>query len=207
VTIKDLKEAIAPSPHAEKGLLRRTAAHEAGHILMEVMHFGPEKIFATTASIRGTSGATVKWRLHNQISTYTDHRKLLEVILAGRLGEELLLGATSRGAGGAAGSDLDLATALAAAMVGSLGLMPATSLTYLGSQEEANDFLRYGEVRQAVTRELRDATNSCRQLLQEKRVTLDAVATVLFKTGRIDGFEVLRLLELSLKVGQSAGPL
>ncbi len=54
-------------------LLRRVAAHEAAHIVMEVLHFGPEKVFATTWTIGGMSGAMVKWRGEDRVATYTEH--------------------------------------------------------------------------------------------------------------------------------------
>jgi ATP-dependent Zn protease len=121
-------------------------------------------------------------------------QKNSQPLFAGRLGEELLIGAPSDGAGGSAGSDLDRATKLAADMVASLGLLGSASLTYFGPRGSVQEFLRYGEVRTAVAKELSAAEDSCRVLLEARRDALDAVARQLLDIGRIDGREVELLL-------------
>jgi hypothetical protein len=66
------------------------------------------------------------------------------------VGEEMPLGEAP---------DLDHATCLAADMVGSLGLAEPTSLTYFGPRGSARDFLRFGEVRQAIARSVARFSN------------------------------------------------
>ncbi len=39
-----------------------------------------------------------------------------------------------------------------------------------------------------------DAINSCRQLLQDNRSALKVIANLLFKVGRVGGYEVLSLI-------------
>jgi len=93
----------------------RTCVHEAAHLVIDVIHFGPNGLYATTARV----GMPVRIDGDRFVGTADNHRRRLQVILAGRAGEELLLGTASHGAGGAQGSDLDKATSLAAGMVGS----------------------------------------------------------------------------------------
>jgi cell division protease FtsH len=63
----------------------------------------------------------------------------------------------------------------------------------LVSAREAREFLRYGEVREAVGIELGEAEASCRALLESNRSAFVAVARRLFERGRIRGAEVAEL--------------
>jgi cell division protease FtsH len=177
-------------------LRRRACVHEAAHIVVDVWNFGPDDVFATSAYTGSRGGISVRTNLTPQAGTYDDYHKRLQVILAGRVGEELLFGAGSHGAGGKPDSDLDQATRIAAAMAGSLGLAGPTPLTYRGPLRDAAAFLAFGEIRTAVNDELDKAAAACRLALDANRVALEAVAKVLFERGRIDGAEVADLLRL-----------
>jgi ATP-dependent Zn protease len=120
---------------------------------------------------------------------------MLEIILAGRVGEEMILGEGSQGAGGQAGSDLERATTLAAAMAGSLGLAGPSPLLYLGAARDAHAFVAFGEIRKSVSAELHKAATSCRALLERHRGAVEKVAERLMQVNRVDGAEVARILE------------
>jgi hypothetical protein len=171
----------------------RTCVHEAAHITVDVIHFGPDNIFATTTATGSRFGASVRTRLRPAAGTRAEYRKRLQVILAGRVGEELLLGSGSHGAGGETGSDLERATSVAAAMAGSLGLSGPAPLTYLGAAADAHSFLAFPEIRETVNEELAAAA-ACRALLEDHRAALEAVALTLSYNGRVDGAEVGAML-------------
>lgn len=194
LVLSDLQSALLEDDDRPEELRWRACIHEAAHILVDVIHFGPQNVFARTAKMAGRFGMSVRSKLDPYGGTPADYRKRLEVILAGRTAEELIFGSPSHGAGGASGSDLHTATDLACAMVGSLGLAGPTPLTYLGAAREAGTFLAFAEVRAAVAHELSEAARSCGSLLKEHRGVLETAARRLATEGRIDGDAILALL-------------
>ncbi|MEH2539237.1 MULTISPECIES: AAA family ATPase [unclassified Bradyrhizobium] len=194
VTLEDLRGALVEEDPRPPELRWRVCVHEAAHIVADVLNFGPDDVFATSAYMGSRGGISVRTNLTPQAGTYDDYHKRLQVILAGRVGEELLLGAGSHGAGGEPDSDLDQATRIAAAMAGSLGLAGPTPLTFRGPKREAQAFLAFEEIRTAVNGELAKAASACRLTLDANRDALEAVAMVLFERGRVDGAEVAELL-------------
>jgi cell division protease FtsH len=188
VTLRDLRNALAPEddrPLEQRWLI---CVHEAAHLVIDVIHFDPDGAYATTARIGSRVGMSVRIGTRF-MGTPDDYRRQLQVILAGRAGEEVLLGIASHGAGGVQGSDLARATSLAAAMVGSLGLIDSNHLTYLGPSRDAEGLLVFAEVRQAVARELADAYSATRLLLTSNRAAVEAVAQWLLERGRVTGEE------------------
>ncbi|WP_456821999.1 AAA family ATPase [Bradyrhizobium sp. USDA 4502] len=191
LTVDDLRRALVGDDRTPQ-ILWRHCIHEAGHILVDVLRCGPEGILATSAAAGGRGGNTLRRRAAEPDGTRADYVQQLEITLAGRLAEETLLGAAGHGAGGATDCDLDLATRLAATMVGSLGL--AGHLTYLGSSATARFFLQYPEVRTAIARELQLASRSCKALLKRHRQALSGIADHLRSNGRIDGHAAAALI-------------
>lgn len=62
--------------------------------------------------------------------------------------------------------DIEVATTLACAMHGSLGLAGPNPLVYLGPGHRAHEFLRFADVRKAVPVELADAERVCGETRQ-----------------------------------------
>jgi cell division protease FtsH len=201
LTVDDLRKAIVEDDSRPADLRYRSCVHEASHIVVDVIHNGPENIFATSAVVGSHAGASVRTRLTPQAGTYSDYRKTLEIILAGRVGEEMILGAGSHGAGGEPGSDLERATTLAAAMAGSVGLIGPSPLVFLGPTRDAHSFIAFEEIRKGVNVELRQAAASCRELLERHRGAVEKVARSLLQMHRIDGSEVARILEEQASAG------
>ncbi|WP_404549468.1 AAA family ATPase [Bradyrhizobium diazoefficiens] len=125
LALRDLRGALVTNDDRPLELRWRNCVHEAGHLVADVIHFGPDNVFANTARVGSRGGRLVRTTAPACAGTLEVYRRRLQVILAGRAAEELLLGAGSHGAGGARESDLDHATSLAAAMVGSLGVIGA----------------------------------------------------------------------------------
>lgn len=195
LAMSDLREALVEDDDRPAELKFRSCVHEASHIVVDVIHNGPEDVFATAAVVGGHAGASVRTKLAPRAGTYDEYRKTLEIILAGRVGEEMILGEGSHGAGGETGSDLDRATTLAAAMAGSVGLTGPSPLVYRGAIKDAYGFVAFDDIRGSVKEELDKAAASCRSLLEIHRNAVEHVARHLMKTGRIDGSEVKRILD------------
>jgi cell division protease FtsH len=194
ITLADLRRTLVAEDDRPQELKMRTCIHEASHIVLDVIHYGPDDVFATAAAVGSRYGAAVRTNMEKRAGTYDEYRRRLEIILAGRVGEELILGTGSHGAGGEQGSDLDRATAMAAAMTGSFGLAGASPLVYLGAAKDSRDFMVHQDIRESVRKELDAAAASCREFLERNRGAVHAVADRLLAVGRIDGTEVARIL-------------
>ena len=108
----------------------------------------------------------------------------------------MVLGQGSHGAGGGEGSDLHLATALAAAMIGSYGLAGPSPLVYRGAPSDAFSFLQDESIRDAVNSELeqRGGFPAARRL-ERHRPAVEAVAHKMMLAGRVDGAEVANIIQ------------
>jgi ATP-dependent Zn protease len=187
--LADLRRALVKPEDRNPAALRRAAVHEAGHLLIELLLFGGEADLHATISRLGTEGgATVRARLLPiPAGTYTEYQARLQVLLGGRTAEQIVFGEASHGAGGRQGSDLQQATALAAAMVASVGIAGPNPLLFLGDAMETDELLGYAEVRKAAHTELAKAAKRCRIILLQHRAALDEIAASLAEAGRIDG--------------------
>ncbi|WP_354115533.1 AAA family ATPase [Bradyrhizobium sp. LA7.1] len=194
LALRDLRGALARSDDRPVDLRWRTCVHEAGHLVADVIHFGPDDVFANTAQVGSRGGRSTRTAAPAFAGTLEAYRQRLQVILAGRVGEELLLGAGSHSAGGARESDLDHATSVAAAMVGSLGVIGEDHITYFGPHDDTRTLLSFAEVRERVARELADATRATRSLLKANRAVVEVVAQRLMDRGRVTGSEVSEAL-------------
>jgi cell division protease FtsH len=193
LTIDDLRVAIAGPDDRTAKERWRTCVHEAAHLLVDVVLFGPQDVYATSGRSGRRNGMSVRTRTDAFDGTPDAYRRL-QVVLAGRAGEELMLGEVSHGAGGAPDSDLDKATAIAAAMAGSLGLTGPERLTYFGPLREAGDFLAFAEIRKTVAKELAVAAAAARELLEGRAAVLKRIVRLLADRGRVEGTEVAALL-------------
>jgi len=186
--LADLRRVLVDIEDRDSALLRRAAVHETGHLLMELLLFGGEAdVHATIARSGNAGGATLRTKPPSIAGTYSEYHRRLQVLLAGRTAEEIVTGEASHGAGGRRGSDLQQATALAAAMVASLGLAGPNRLLFLAPPEDTDELLSYADVRATAYAELVKAAEACRSMLISHRAALDEIAATLLRAGRIDG--------------------
>jgi Peptidase family M41 len=186
--LADLRRALVHQEDRTPCEIWRAAIHEAGHLLTEIVLFAYEAdVQATIARSKERGGATVRTKVPPFAGTYSGYQHRLQVLLAGRTAEEIVLGAASHGAGGRRGSDLQQATAHAAAMVGSLGIGGTEQLLFLASHDDTDELLSYVDVRLAARAELIRAAEACHSLLLEHRTALEEIAATLLRAGRIDG--------------------
>jgi cell division protease FtsH len=202
--LRDLRRALVDVDDRDAASMRRAAVHEAGHLLVDVVLFGePEHVHATIATSEDRGGATTRVKSPTLAGTYADYFQRLQVFLAGRAAEEIVHGGPSHGSGGRRGSDLQLATALAAAMVASLGLAGPHPLLFLAELGDTDDLLSYHDVRQAAYAELRKAAESCMAILTQHRAALEEMIARLLKAGRLDGITAAAIIDAHRQAGEA----
>jgi ATP-dependent Zn protease len=182
------KEELSPQE------LERAAIHEAGHIILAVLHGGPEDIHAIVAGSRRTSGFVLSKDREPSAGTLDEYRLVLQGLLAGRAAEEVELSAAGSGASGSQTSDLAQATRIAGALVGSLGHAGPHPLLYLGEQHQTDVIMDHAYLRSAAHQELAAALEEAKRILVEHRGALKEVAARLRARGRIDGHEVEQII-------------
>lgn len=175
-------------------LLRRAAVHEAGHVLVEVLLDGPAGVHARVGATAGAAGFVVREGRAENSGTYSDYAKMLQVTLAGRAAEEVLLDGPSHGGGGSADSDLAVATRTVCAMFGSIGLGGPHPLVYLGPRYDTEKILSTGYMRAAVQAELAKTADAVRSLLIGHRAALEEIAAHLLAYRRIEGARVAEII-------------
>lgn len=121
--------------------------------------------------------------------------RVYQILLAGRTAEEIVFGEASHRAGGLRGSDLQQATAFAAAMVASLGLAGPNRLLFLAPAEDTDELLSYAYVRATADSELEKAANACRATLMMHRAALDEISASLLRKGRNDGVTAAAIID------------
>ncbi|MBP0115395.1 MULTISPECIES: AAA family ATPase [Bradyrhizobium] len=191
LTLDDLRHAVVGDDNLSDEQRWRTAAHEAGHALVDVLRFGADGVVANTTHTDRRLGMSMRTTRQLFEGTASDYRSRIEVLLAGRAAEEVLLGEASHGAQ----QDLAEATRLSCAMLGGLGLSGPSPLTHLGDLRRAEEFLRFADIRAAVGIELAEADRTCRGLLEANRSVLIATARHLLERGSLNGADIAVLLE------------
>jgi ATP-dependent Zn protease len=132
----DLLAEIRGSSHGGAESLR-IAVHEAGHAVMAAIE-RPGSLTGVSLRASFASGGLAVMSGIGAMPTRARLLSLLRQLLGGRAAEDIWFGEPSAGAGGQAGSDLSQATALAAAMVFSLGMSGDGSLLWRGMPDPAD---------------------------------------------------------------------
>ena len=114
----DLVAVAIPADTRSDAVRRRIAVHEAGHATA-LFRLG---IIPDCLSIIDARGGSVTYKLDDEAALVDDIDRRLQIHLAGRAAEEIVLGNVSGGAGGQDASDLGQATTLVANAEARLGL-------------------------------------------------------------------------------------
>jgi Cdc6-like AAA superfamily ATPase len=166
----------------------RLAAHEAGHVVAATL-LGHLEVAGV--SIGDDDGVTEIIKLER--GTSPDHYgDMLVVLMAGRAAEELLLGNPSAAAGGVPGSDLALATNLAKDMELRFGFGEFGPVFLSDGADDPLTILP--GLLSSVSARLKRALTSATELLNDNRVTLNAVATALERSGYLSASEVVEIV-------------
>jgi DNA polymerase III delta prime subunit len=181
----EVRQGRRPLPPA---IRRRVSVHEAGHaVVSHAVGFG----MLVDLSLHDNGGQACLELATEGAATLCELEGAIASLLAGRIAEEIELGAGSIGAGFGANSDLASATAIARDIELTYGL------GYLGNvylEPAATDMVRIGGLLAAVTERLRRASDRARNILMERRTALQAVARELNKTAYLSRKDIDRIL-------------
>ena len=191
------------------------AYHEAGHAVCAAVLPTADPLHKVTIIPSGMAlGVTMQLPIEERHIYRQDYiQDMLIVRMGGRMAEELVFNVASTGAN----NDLVGATELARKMVREWGMSTRVGPMAWGSQGQVflgEDLMHtrdYSDdtarvIDEEVERILRQAQESCREVLTENRNGLDLVARALLEHETIDGTEVSRLLELARAGSTSANP-
>ena len=191
------------------------AYHEAGHAVCAAVLPTADPLHKVTIIPSGMAlGVTMQLPIEERHIYRQDYiQDMLIVRMGGRMAEELVFNVASTGAN----NDLVGATELARKMVREWGMSTRVGPMAWGSQGQVflgEDLMHtrdYSDdtarvIDEEVERILRQAQESCREVLTENRNGLDLVARALLEHETIDGTEVSRLLELARAGSTAANP-
>jgi cell division protease FtsH len=185
---------------------RIVAYHESGHAIVASVLPGLDPVHKISIVQRGFGalGYTMQLPLEDRyLLTREDLLSQLSVLLAGRSAEEIAFGRISTGAQ----NDLQRATDIARAMVTEFGMSELLgAVNYTGNQRPVyidpgfqSERGNYSEetalkIDAEVKRILTDAHNTARQVLRERRETLDVLSARLLEIEVIEADELKKIM-------------
>jgi cell division protease FtsH len=185
---------------------RIVAYHESGHAIVASVLPGLDPVHKISIVQRGFGalGYTMQLPLEDRyLLTREDLLSQLSVLLAGRSAEEIAFGRISTGAQ----NDLQRATDIARAMVTEFGMSELLgAVNYTGNQRPVfidpgfqSERGNYSEetalkIDAEVKRILTDAHNTARQVLRERRETLDVLSARLLEVEVIEADELKKIM-------------
>ncbi len=184
---------------------RRTAWHESGHAIVNVLLTNTYPLHKVTIIPRGQSlGATMslpKEEIWNR--QRKDMLAMITVTMAGRIAEEIFSGDISTGASG----DIQQATQLARAMVCEYGMSERLGMVQYGNDNEyvfiGRDMMRSKEYSEAtalaidaeVKRIIDECYTTASQLINDNRDKLAIIAQALLDHETLDGAQVEEIVK------------
>ncbi|MBQ7274587.1 MAG: ATP-dependent zinc metalloprotease FtsH [Clostridiales bacterium] len=191
-----------------------TSYHEAGHAIVLRATSDIEKVDRVTIIPAGQAGGFTAYKPVEDLDYYTEKMLLdnIRMSLGGRAAEELFLGEVSTGAA----SDLQHCNRVATAMVKRYGLSPKFRNMVFGDENEEifvgqsfgqvqsySDATAY-EIDKEVQRIISECYEDTKRILQEKRTTMEGLASRLMDVLKVDGpeFEAIYEAEGNLELSQ-----
>ena len=179
---------------------KNTAYHEAGHALVAKLTVGTDPIHKVSIIPRGRAlGVTQQLPLDDKYTYSKDYlMKALEVLMGGRVAEELALKHMTTGAG----NDIERATDLARKMVTEWGMSDKLGPLTFGKKDEqiflGREISRHKDYSEKTAQDIDEevkgivfnAYRVAKTLLQEKFDLLDAFAKKLLEKETMDGPEI-----------------
>jgi cell division protease FtsH len=184
---------------------KNTAYHEAGHALVAKLTPGTDPIHKVSIIPRGRAlGVTQQLPIDDRYTYSRDYLlKTLQVLMGGRVAEELALKHMTTGAG----NDIERATELARKMVTEWGMSEKLGPLTFGKKEEQIFLGReiaqhkdYSEktavdIDEEVKRIVFDAYATAKSLLRDKFSLLDTFARKLLEKETMDGAEIDEMIQ------------
>ena len=183
--LAEIRQGRRPLPPTVR---RRVAIHEAGHaVVSHALGFGT----LLDLSLHDDGGQACIEVATNGAATLADLETAMTSLLAGRIAEEIELGAGSIGAGIGPGSDLAMATRIARDIESTYGL------GHLGNvhvESPPTGMVLIESWLPAVAEHLRHASDRARSILMERRSALRTIACLLEKSGSLSREDIDRTL-------------
>jgi cell division protease FtsH len=195
---------------------KRTAWHEAGHALVNVLLPNSHPLHKVTIIPRGQSlGSTMS--LPKEEAWNRQRKEMLDMIaitMAGRIAEELYSGDVSTGASG----DIQQATQMARAMVCQYGMSDRLGMVQYGDDSEfiflGRDMVRtkaYSEstargIDAEIKRIIGEGYQTAKSLLENNRDKLEVIAQSLLEFESLDGIQVAEIIRTGKFTPPSAPP-
>jgi ATP-dependent Zn protease len=173
----------------------RTAIHEVGHAIA-FCETGIAEVMTVSIGIGGI-GQVVSRKHHNLLQTQDWLMRSIACMLAGRTAELIVFGDTVAGAGGYDDSDLARATDHAVAAETRLGFSDHQPLLYRSVAGSINELSLDRHLADRVNARLVTAEAMARNLLENRREALIAIAEWLKDVGAMTGEEVRGVLRTS----------
>jgi SpoVK/Ycf46/Vps4 family AAA+-type ATPase len=189
----DLLKAIAPPDTRTQEMLRRSAIHEAGHVIASIV-LGLAPINHVTLLRTENTGGGMTLDVDRDDAQFRRERieSYAIMALAARAAEVVILGAASVGSAGYSHSDLAKATKMVTAIHASFGL--GETLLYRRSVDEANDLLEHDPVlRDRVENDLQRLHKSAEELIRKFQRSVEAVAEALVARRILSGDEIMQI--------------
>lgn len=182
-----------------KELVERIAVYEGGKSLITMLTPSAVPLHKVTVIQRGTRlGKTTQQRASNDDQTgmsYLEYVAMLDVLIAGRVAEELVYGADNVTT--VAGEDLTKASSLARNMVSAYGYSDRTGVRSHARTDfasEASNATKL-DIDEEVKKLLSDAYTRVRHKLEENRRTLTRVSKELLEREVLDRQQLKTILE------------
>ncbi|GJD98713.1 AAA family ATPase [Methylobacterium isbiliense] len=194
--LAEIRQGRRPLPAAVR---RRVAIHEAGHaVVSHALGYGR----LADLSLHDHGGQACLEVATEGATTLHDLEATIASLLAGRIAEEIELGAGSIGASFGPGSDLARATTIARDIELTYGL------GHLGNvhlEPAVTDMVLIGGLLPAVAERLRSASDRARTILTEHRQSLQAIACELEASGYLSREDIgCMLAPIGMQMGREA---
>lgn len=193
IAYDDLLDAIAPREDRPAGLLRQIAVHEAGHaVIGHVLNIGDVKRISLIQ--KGDMGGSTLLMPHDHVPSRVYLENSVLYALGGRAAEEVMIGVIASGAGGAAVSDLALATVTIGSIHLNLGL--GDSLIYRANTEDIPRTLSFDPtLSKKVEADLNRLYATAIAIIRDKKDLVEAIATELIDRRNISSVRFLEIVE------------
>ena len=191
IELDDLLAQVAPTENRPPEIDQRIAVHEAGHaVVMQVL--GPLEVSSVSTISSGVTGGSVTIAAPSRMLSKADMDSYVTFVLAGRSGEEIVLGSVSSGSGGSRHSYLAMATQMVASAHLSLGM--GGSLLYPGEPEDFRNLLSLDfHVVPKIEADLQRLYANATDIVVEYREAVKAVTKALLRERFLSGVVGTRL--------------
>lgn len=180
---------------------RQVAVHEAGHAVIGLLTGFANLIRIEVSgemksNARLVGGITLFQPKPWQVRTKESYLAEIAMNLGGMAAEQIIMGTMSDGSGGSEGSDIQRATDIATFMEAQLGMGEGIAYFRAERSEELEALRRSNPLIGArVERVLQAQMLRVKQMIEERRPVVEAIAIALEKAGTLEGAEVTRMLD------------